>query len=63
MSEALSLTMEGLMRALARLAERPAVDRAMAERAEAIAREIGPDARVERRGPGDYVVTAGRRHA
>ncbi len=62
MSEALSLTLDGLVRALARLAERPAVDRAVAKRAEAIAGEIGPDARVERRGPGEYLVRMERGH-
>jgi len=57
MREALSLTMDGLVRALAGFAERPAVDRAVADKAEALARERGPDARVEKRGPGDYAVT------
>ncbi len=56
MTPTLSLTMDGLVRALADLTARPAIDRAVAERAEALARERGPDARVEKRGPGDYIV-------
>ncbi len=63
MNPTLSLTMDGLVRALARLAERPAVDRAVADKAAAIAGAAdaaglaGVTTRVERLGPGDYAVT------
>jgi len=62
MSPALSLTGDDLVRALAGLAGRPAVDRAVATRAETLASEIARAAgdavsvRVVRRGPGDYAV-------
>jgi len=59
-SPALAPTRDDLVRAIARLATRPAVDRAVAERAEALARQMGPDARVVREGPGDYAVTRAR---
>jgi len=62
-SPALSLTRDDLVRVLARLTERPAVDRAVREEAEALARELGPDARVEKEGPGAYLVTRPRRDA
>jgi hypothetical protein len=65
MSPALSLTRDGLVRALAGLTGRPAVDRAVGERADAVAREIdrnvdGVTARIVRQGPSDYaIVVAG----
>jgi hypothetical protein len=60
---ALDLTRAGLIRALGgALAARPAVDAAVRARAEAIAArlgEAGAEARVVRRGDGDYAVEAG----
>jgi hypothetical protein len=58
---ALSQIGHDLIRALAGLAARPAIDRAVRARAEALAREAtaagGRTARVVREGPGEYVVT------
>lgn len=59
---AIDLTRDGLVRALeAGIAARPAVDRAVRGRADAIAdriAEAGIDVRVVRRGPADYAVEA-----
>ena len=59
---AIELTRAGLIRALeAAVAARPAVDAAVRSRAEALAgriAEAGLEARVLRRGPGDYTVEA-----
>jgi len=60
---ALSLTQADLVRALAALRDRPAVDRAVAERAEALARAVadavgdeGVSVEVVRRGAAEYAV-------
>ncbi len=59
---ALDLTMRDLIRALSRLTARPAIDRAVRERAEAVAKRVEAEAggsvtaAVARRGEGAYVV-------
>jgi len=65
MTPALKLVGADLVRVLGRIRERPAVDRAVADRAQAVAREVqaaeeGSTARVVRRGPSDYAVTVTR---
>lgn len=59
---ALGLTGGDLIRALARIGRRPAIDAAVRARAEDLAARIaeadGVTARASRRGEGDYVVTA-----
>ncbi len=63
MNDARRLTADDLARALAGAAMRPAVDRAVRARAEAVARTVGAEAgggvvtRVLRREAGDYVVS------
>ena len=60
MTPALSLTGADLVRALSDIAALPAVDKAVRERADAVARALATDrvtTRVLRRGPGDYVVS------
>jgi hypothetical protein len=54
-TDAIKLTGEGIARALRRVAALPAVDAALRERAEQVAREMG-EAQVLWRGDGDYVV-------
>jgi hypothetical protein len=56
MTPAFSLTQADLVRVHGRLGERPAVDAAVAECAERVARELGEGARAVRRGPSDYAV-------
>jgi hypothetical protein len=56
MRETLTLTRDDLIGALAGLAARPGIDRAIAARAEGLARALGPGARVIRRGGADYAV-------
>jgi hypothetical protein len=60
MRETLTLTRDDLIGALATLAARPAIDQAVAARAEGLARALGAEARVIRRGDADYAVTMPR---